>query len=181
MKGDTSGSKVPAATSGATVSLDWEHGTAQVRLSSAGIVALHLGPGPRAPNADKALLTLPPRERTWLALTAAALAGEAQQRPPLDLHGTAFQREIWGLIAAIPAGATMTYRELALAAGRPQAARAVAQACAANPVAVLIPCHRVVRSDGGLGGYRWGFALKQALLAREGSDSASSHRKTRSS
>lgn len=86
---------------------------------------------------------------------------------PLDLRGTAFQERVWRALRAIPAGATASYAEVAEAIGAPRAVRAVAQACAANPVAVAVPCHRVVRADGGLSGYRWGPARKAALLARE--------------
>jgi AraC family transcriptional regulator of adaptative response/methylated-DNA-[protein]-cysteine methyltransferase len=87
---------------------------------------------------------------------------------PLDLRGTAFQQRVWTAIRDIPRGATASYGELAKRIGHPTATRAVAQACAANPVAVAIPCHRVVRRDGGLSGYRWGAERKQALLRREG-------------
>jgi AraC family transcriptional regulator, regulatory protein of adaptative response / methylated-DNA-[protein]-cysteine methyltransferase len=87
---------------------------------------------------------------------------------PLDLRATAFQWQVWRALQRIPEGATRTYQEIARELGQPSAARAVARACASNRVAVLIPCHRVVRGDGGLGGYRWGVARKAALLAREG-------------
>ncbi len=87
---------------------------------------------------------------------------------PLDLRATAFQWQVWRALQRIPAGATRSYQEIARELGHPSAARAVARACASNRVAVLIPCHRVVRGDGGLGGYRWGVARKAALLAREG-------------
>lgn len=87
---------------------------------------------------------------------------------PLDVQGTAFQHKVWAALQAVPAGTTATYSEIADAIGQPTAMRAVAQACGANPVAVLIPCHRIVRSDGALSGYRWGVARKQALLSREG-------------
>lgn len=83
---------------------------------------------------------------------------------PLDLHGTAFQLRVWHMLKQIPPGSTMTYSELAAKLGQPKAIRAVASACAANKLAVLVPCHRVVRSDGNLAGYRWGLALKQKLL-----------------
>ena len=85
----------------------------------------------------------------------------------LDLRGTAFQTRVWQALRAIPKGATKSYAEVARAMGMPKAVRAVAQACAANPLAVGVPCHRVVRSDGGLSGYRWGVERKKALLARE--------------
>lgn len=87
---------------------------------------------------------------------------------PLDLRGTAFQQRVWQALREIPAGQTVSYAELARRIGAPAAVRAVAGACAANTLAVAIPCHRVVRSDGGLAGYRWGVARKRALLEREG-------------
>ena len=86
---------------------------------------------------------------------------------PLDLRATAFQWQVWRALQRIPEGVTKSYQAVAAELGRPTAARAVARACASNRVAVLIPCHRVVRGDGGLGGYRWGIARKAALLARE--------------
>lgn len=86
---------------------------------------------------------------------------------PLDVRGTAFQRRVWEALRAVPAGSTVTYAELAGRLGLPGGARAVAGACAANPVAVAIPCHRVVRGSGALAGYRWGVERKEALLARE--------------
>ncbi|WP_399696495.1 bifunctional DNA-binding transcriptional regulator/O6-methylguanine-DNA methyltransferase Ada [Xenophilus sp.] len=87
---------------------------------------------------------------------------------PLDVRGTAFQQRVWQALRAIPPGRTASYAEIAERIGSPSATRAVAQACAANPLAVAIPCHRVVRRDGGLSGYRWGVERKQALLDREG-------------
>ncbi len=86
---------------------------------------------------------------------------------PLDVRGTAFQQRVWAALRAIPAGATASYSEIAAKIDAPRATRAVAQACAANAIAVAIPCHRVVRSDGGLSGYRWGIERKRQLLARE--------------
>lgn len=97
-----------------------------------------------------------------------ATATAATVTPPVDVRGTAFQRQVWSALQAIPRGQRRTYTQVAAAVGRPAAVRAVANACAANPVAVLVPCHRVVRSDGGLGGYRWGEERKRALLASEG-------------
>ena len=88
---------------------------------------------------------------------------------PLDLRGTTFQRRIWLALREVPAGTTASYSEIADRVGSPKAARAVARACAANPLAVAVPCHRVVRNDGKLGGYRWGVQRKRALLAREAS------------
>ncbi|MDE2407511.1 MAG: bifunctional DNA-binding transcriptional regulator/O6-methylguanine-DNA methyltransferase Ada [Xanthomonadaceae bacterium] len=86
---------------------------------------------------------------------------------PLDIRGTAFQQRVWEALRKIPAGTTISYQQLAQRIGMPTASRAVAAACAANTLAVAIPCHRVVRSDGGLSGYRWGIARKRDLLARE--------------
>ncbi len=87
---------------------------------------------------------------------------------PLDLStGTPFQQRVWQGLRAIGPGETVSYGALAVRLGHPGAARAVARACGANPLAVVIPCHRVVRADGGLGGYRWGRARKEALLSRE--------------
>jgi AraC family transcriptional regulator, regulatory protein of adaptative response / methylated-DNA-[protein]-cysteine methyltransferase len=86
---------------------------------------------------------------------------------PLDIRGTAFQQRVWNAIRKIPAGSTASYAEVAKRIGAPKAVRAVAQACAANAIAVAIPCHRVVRTDGAPSGYRWGVARKRALLTRE--------------
>ncbi len=92
-------------------------------------------------------------------------------RPPenmaLDLRGTGFQLEVWAALQKIPAGQTISYAELARRLSRPKAARAVAQACGANPAAVVVPCHRVLAADGRLGGYRWGIGRKRALLEFE--------------
>ncbi|HEY6273554.1 MAG TPA: methylated-DNA--[protein]-cysteine S-methyltransferase [Terriglobales bacterium] len=93
---------------------------------------------------------------------------------PLDIRGTAFQRLVWSALRQIPRGKTRSYSELAKAIGKPKAVRAVANACAANPVAVVIPCHRVVEQRGGLGGYRWGVKRKAVLLEREKSQAISS-------
>jgi AraC family transcriptional regulator of adaptative response/methylated-DNA-[protein]-cysteine methyltransferase len=88
---------------------------------------------------------------------------------PLDVRGTAFQQRVWQALRRIPAGSTASYADIARRIGMPRAVRAVAQACGANPVAIAIPCHRVVRKDGDLSGYRWGVERKRALLAREAS------------
>jgi AraC family transcriptional regulator of adaptative response/methylated-DNA-[protein]-cysteine methyltransferase len=83
------------------------------------------------------------------------------------MRGTAFQRRVWQALRAIPAGSTATYADIARRVGAPKAVRAVAQACASNPIAVAIPCHRVVRKDGALSGYHWGVERKRVLLQRE--------------
>lgn len=93
--------------------------------------------------------------------------GNAGLRAPLDLRGTEFQQQVWALLRKIPPGKTRSYAEIAAALGNPNATRAVARACASNRLAVVIPCHRVVRTDGTLGGYRWGVERKERLLARE--------------
>jgi AraC family transcriptional regulator of adaptative response/methylated-DNA-[protein]-cysteine methyltransferase len=106
------------------------------------------------------------------AWTRGVLEHLAGRRPrldlPLDVQATAFQWQVWTALGSIPYGETRSYTDVALAIGRPRAARAVARACATNPVALAIPCHRVVPAAGGVGGYRWGAARKKALLAREG-------------
>ena len=86
---------------------------------------------------------------------------------PLDVRGTAFQQRVWDALRAVPAGTTTSYAELAQRIGAPKSVRAVGQAVGANPLAVAIPCHRVVRSDGNISGYRWGVERKRALLERE--------------
>jgi AraC family transcriptional regulator, regulatory protein of adaptative response / methylated-DNA-[protein]-cysteine methyltransferase len=86
---------------------------------------------------------------------------------PTDVRATAFQWRVWRQLQAIPYGETRTYREVASAIGTPTATRAVARACATNPVALLIPCHRVIRTDGSMGGYRWGIPRKEKLLDQE--------------
>jgi AraC family transcriptional regulator, regulatory protein of adaptative response / methylated-DNA-[protein]-cysteine methyltransferase len=100
------------------------------------------------------------------------IVGRMEGRPagadvPLDLQGTAFQRRVWLELQKIPRGSTRTYSDVARAVGQPTAARAVARACATNPVSIVVPCHRVVRGDGSLAGYRWGIGRKEALLGRE--------------
>jgi len=96
------------------------------------------------------------------------LAGDQSlAKVPLDVRGTVFQRKVWEQLRRIPAGETRTYRQIARAIGAPAAVRAVGSACGANPVALLVPCHRVIRADGGLGGYAWGLARKKRLLELE--------------
>jgi AraC family transcriptional regulator of adaptative response/methylated-DNA-[protein]-cysteine methyltransferase len=96
---------------------------------------------------------------------------------PLDLRGTAFQHRVWSALRKIPPGGTISYRELAKRVGAPSAARAVASACGQNRLAVAIPCHRVVRTDGSLSGYRWGVERKRALLRREAGGAARAARR----
>jgi len=105
---------------------------------------------------------------TWVQRILRHLEGRAPHLDlPLDIRATAFQLRVWTELRRIPYGATRSYRAVARAIGRPRATRAVARACATNPVCLAIPCHRVVREDGALGGYRWGVERKRALLDRE--------------
>lgn len=105
---------------------------------------------------------------TWTWQILSHLNGrQARLDLPLDIRATAFQWQVWNALAAIPRGETRTYAQVAQTIGRPRAVRAVARACAANPVALAIPCHRVVPAAGGVGGYRWGCERKKALLRAE--------------
>lgn len=112
-----------------------------------------------------------PQLDAWMAALENHL-NDNQPLPPIPLHlsGTAFQMRVWRFLATTASGQTATYKEVAQAIGQPSAHRAVANACGANRIAVLIPCHRVLRGDGGIGGYRWGVPRKQQLLARESGD-----------
>ena len=104
----------------------------------------------------------------WVKEIVRHLSGEQPQLDlPLDLAATAFQLRVWEHLQGIPYGATSTYSDIARARGRPSATRAVARACATNPVSIVIPCHRVVRRSGNLAGYRWGLDRKQRLLEQE--------------
>jgi AraC family transcriptional regulator of adaptative response/methylated-DNA-[protein]-cysteine methyltransferase len=118
-------------------------------------------PGAELREGDEAFAAMVARVVAFIEVPAAGLD------LPLDIQGTAFQRRVWAALQAIPAGATASYAEVARRVGQPGAARAVAQACAANTLAVAIPCHRVLRGDGDLGGYRWGAGRKRQLLERE--------------
>lgn len=104
----------------------------------------------------------------WVAALLLKMTGrELNAKLPLDIRATAFQRRVWTYLQSIPFGSTRSYSQVAKAIGRPSASRAVARACATNPVAVAIPCHRVVREDGGISGYRWGAERKKTLLQME--------------
>jgi len=117
----------------------------------------------------------PARVSSWVRQIVRHLAGRQPRLDlPLDIQGTAFQRRVWEALRRIPYGETRSYTDVARELGRPQARRAVARACATNPVSLVIPCHRVIRGDGGLGGYGGGIARKKALL--EGEKRASAKR-----
>ena len=150
-------------------------GTILVASSSAGVVSILLGDAPEAllhdledrfPNADL-IGGDPEYEGTVARIVALVGTPEVGLDLPLDVRGTAFQQRVWQALRAIPAGQTLTYAEVASRIGAPAATRAVAGACAANPLAIAIPCHRVIRTDGALSGYRWGIDRKRALLLRE--------------
>jgi len=109
-----------------------------------------------------------PEFETWVGAVVSLIEAPGTNVDlPLDVRGTAFQRRVWSALSEVPPGTMVTYGEVASRIGIAGGARAVAGACAANPLAVAIPCHRVVRSDGSLGGYRWGVDRKRRLLARE--------------
>lgn len=147
-----------------------------VATSGRGVCAILLGDRPDALRRD--LQARFPQARLVEGDAAAAEAAERVagllEAPcraldlPLDLRGTAFQRLVWEALREIPPGTTASYGEVARRIGQPRAAREVAAACAANPLAVAVPCHRVVKADGSISGYRWGVARKRSLLDREG-------------
>lgn len=152
-------------------------GSILVAATSKGVCAILLGDDPTAlaneledrfPRAE-----LVGADREFESLVARIVGLVETPAPgldlPLDIRGTTFQRRIWLALRDVPAGATASYGEIADRVSSPNSARAVARACAANPIAVAIPCHRVIRNDGTLGGYRWGVERKRVLLAREAS------------
>lgn len=150
-------------------------GSILVAASTRGVCALWLGDDADALSRDlharfpRARLAAGDRKfEQWVARAVRLVDVPARgANLPLDVRGTAFQQRVWQALQKIPPGATATYTQIAKRIGKPSAVRAVASACAANALAVAIPCHRVVRVDGGLGGYRWGVARKRALLKRE--------------
>jgi AraC family transcriptional regulator of adaptative response/methylated-DNA-[protein]-cysteine methyltransferase len=105
--------------------------------------------------------------RSYAEIVMKSLAGGASGTVPVDIQGTAFQQRVWNALRAIPRGQTRSYTEIAKQISKPKAVRAVANACASNPVAVVVPCHRVVQKNGSLAGYRWGVERKKALLRAE--------------
>lgn len=149
-----------------------------VAFTTRGVSAVYLGDEDAALESalrkeyPRAAITVSARGSAWVAELVAYLKGTRPKVDlplglPLDLAHTAFQMQVWTELRRIPYGATRTYSQIARGMGRPTAARAVARACATNPVSLVVPCHRVVREDGDLAGYRWGLTRKQALLARE--------------
>jgi AraC family transcriptional regulator of adaptative response/methylated-DNA-[protein]-cysteine methyltransferase len=146
-----------------------------VAATPAGLCAVKLGDSPRALEAE--LRSELPRadvrpnrgvHAAWVRTIVASLSGSAGELSlPLDVRATAFQWRVWRALQAIPAGDTRSYSDVAREIGWPSAVRAVARACAANPVCLVVPCHRVIAKDGGLGGYRWGVERKARLLEGE--------------
>jgi AraC family transcriptional regulator of adaptative response/methylated-DNA-[protein]-cysteine methyltransferase len=151
-------------------------GLALIATSEKGVCALWFGDDApalrdelrgRFPGA--ALMETPERRNPIIDAALAAIENPAAPIAfPIDARGTAFQKRVWEALRAVGPGRTASYTQIARAIGAPTAMRAVAGACAANPVAVAIPCHRILRNDGSLSGYRGGVARKRALLAREG-------------
>lgn len=148
-------------------------GLVLIATSENGICCLTLGDDPEFLIADlkNRSLNCTIIERKNDALVSAVIDfiehPQADSNFPLDLRGTAFQKSVWHALKKIPFGTSSSYSEIAHKIGRPRATRAVANACAANSIAVIIPCHRVLKRDGGLSGYRWGIERKRALLERE--------------
>ena len=148
-------------------------GTVLVGTTAKGLCALKIGDDPAwlarllAEEFSAAQLVEVRNDALRKAVLGFLAGNEALARLPLDLRGTVFQRRVWDALRRIPRGETRTYRELAQAVGAPAAVRAVGSACGANPVALAVPCHRAVRTDGGLGGYAWGLARKKKLLTLE--------------
>jgi AraC family transcriptional regulator, regulatory protein of adaptative response / methylated-DNA-[protein]-cysteine methyltransferase len=146
-----------------------------VAATDRGVAAVRFGDSKQSIEADfvreypKAELTRDDEQLSpWVNLLLLSLQGQpSTQQVSLDVHATTFQWKVWQALRSIPVGQTRSYQEIAQAIGQPTSARAVAQACATNPVAVFIPCHRVVRNNGQLGGYHWGIERKQKLLANE--------------
>jgi AraC family transcriptional regulator of adaptative response/methylated-DNA-[protein]-cysteine methyltransferase len=151
-------------------------GLALVATNEKGVCAILLGDEEEALREElrrrfpRAQLTETEQDQEGFVAAALAFLEAPASRPefPFNARGTEFQRRVWAALRDIPPGATASYAEIARRIGAPTATRAVAGACAANPIAVAIPCHRILRSDGQLSGYRWGVARKRALLAREG-------------
>lgn len=155
-------------------------GTVLVAATERGLCSVKVGPG-EALLVEAIRMEFPEsdlqRSDEDLAGVAASVRALAEGRSagldlPLDVKGTVFQARVWEALRRIPAGTTRSYAEVADSIGTPSAVRAVANACGANPVALVVPCHRVIRSDGSLGGYRWGIEVKAEFLRREAAGAA---------
>ena len=150
-------------------------GTVLVAATDRGVCSIKLGDSPARllrllgdEFSEAELVSEPSTLKTYKDKIVSFLAGDQSlMQVPVDVRGTVFQRKVWDALRRIPAGATRTYSQIANDIGAPAAVRAVGSACGANPVALLVPCHRAIRTDGGLGGYAWGLQRKKRLLERE--------------
>jgi len=150
-------------------------GKVLVAATARGVSAVYLGEDEKSlvrelreeyPNAD--IVSSTSGDASWLKEIVRRVEGNAPSVDlPLDVQATAFQRRVWQELQKIPRGTTRTYTQVAKSLGKPRSIRAVARACATNPVSIVVPCHRVIRTDGSLAGYRWGLSRKQKLLERE--------------
>jgi AraC family transcriptional regulator, regulatory protein of adaptative response / methylated-DNA-[protein]-cysteine methyltransferase len=154
---------------------DTSLGKVLVASTHRGVSAVYLGEHERVlaeelnkeyPRAE--IVRAPEGNDGWLKEIVSRVEGHAPSLDlPLDIHATAFQRRVWQELQNIPRGTTRTYTQVAKSLGKPRSVRAVARACATNPVSIVVPCHRVIRKDGALAGYRWGLSRKEKLLQRE--------------
>ena len=150
-------------------------GKVLVGATERGVSAVYLGDAENAlvaelreeyPRAEIAPAT--DADQKWVKEIVQRIDGkQPRMELPLDLQATAFQRKVWQELQRIPRGKTRTYSQVAESLGKPKAIRAVARACATNPVSIVVPCHRVIRQDGTLAGYRWGLSRKERLLEKE--------------
>lgn len=154
---------------------DTSLGRVLVGATHRGVSAVYLGENERAlvdelrkEYAKAQLVRATDGNEIWLKEIVHRVEGNAPSVDlPLDVQATAFQRRVWQELQKIPRGTTRTYTQVAKSLGKPSSARAVARACATNPVSIVVPCHRVIRTDGSLAGYRWGLSRKGKLLERE--------------
>jgi AraC family transcriptional regulator of adaptative response/methylated-DNA-[protein]-cysteine methyltransferase len=150
-------------------------GKVLIASTERGVSAVYLGESERSlveelrkEYAQAEIVRAPAGNEAWLSEIVRRVEGSAPGVDlPLDVQATAFQRRVWQELQKIPRGATRTYTQVARALGKPRSVRAVARACATNPVSIVVPCHRVIRTDGALAGYRWGLERKEKLLERE--------------
>jgi len=150
-------------------------GKVLVGATQRGVSAVYLGDNERSlveelrkEYAKAEIVRAAPGHENWLKEIVRRVEGSAPSLDlPLDVQATAFQRRVWQELQKIPRGATRTYTQVARSLGKPRSVRAVARACATNPVSIVVPCHRVIRTDGSLAGYRWGLSRKEKLLERE--------------
>jgi AraC family transcriptional regulator, regulatory protein of adaptative response / methylated-DNA-[protein]-cysteine methyltransferase len=150
-------------------------GKVLVAATDRGVSAVYLGENEKAlvdelrkEYAKAEIVREPESHENWLKEIVRRVEGNAPSLElPLDVQATAFQRRVWQELQRIPRGTTRTYTQVAKSLGKPRSVRAVARACATNPVSIVVPCHRVIRTDGALAGYRWGLSRKEKLLERE--------------